>query len=829
MKRLFTLLAAAVIMLSANAQQAGDFVYTAKGKYKILSSTNYVVNGDFSQGRDNWTTDGGQPLNVDTFDIVAEGPDASKCLVVNAKDNGPGTGSSLLRKISVQGGQTYLISYQVQGNDDNVVTSITDGANTKNYQNIFFNLDGSTTPADNGAIATTQAYGFEWATINYGFKAPETGFIVIHFYAPYINTRFDNFLVMEAQQVVDDRDAAKVIARLQAYIDNPLFPNGHDVLEGAIAAIQEQVETGDVEGYNEILSYVDEAIKEFLDKNTADITSYLKNATFDDLSVTNANQRKAGAWTIDDATPTTGKTRWAVKDAVEQGVPLTGKYLQDDIPYGTNNILNEATVYQVIDNMPAAQYMFNTKMRAYKLLNKAGDRSTDISGLKVFINNDSTECIPIDDEIPQTYTAYSALSETGSLKVGFYVTKGAANHIDFDVTDLRIIGWTQEQLDEYMGGKEFAEAKAALKHSLDSARVHYNNADMLYGKPQLDSAIVASQNYYDNITITDSLTDSNKRLLKEIGNYISRNGSLTALRTAVANAEDMIADSQYAEADRQTLQTAVDAAKAFIVTLTADNHLVEGYTNDDIKAQTATLNAAINVLLASLLSADEKYEFYNWAQQPEAGFSSVLAEGEENAVVTSSNATLYPETSPFAEHSLNGRFAFLPEVSPSLNASHGLQVTFSSKNKTTMAILNLKEGDQVDMDWAMGNASHGLMVVSANAKVKLADGTWQEYAKTGKDNANVLPKDNADGLSGSVHSTIIMTKEGTLDFYQSSSNSTIRIYYIGITNAENVVEGIHTLSTMQRSDNAFYDLQGRRVSQPGRGLYIFNGKKVVIK
>ena len=31
------------------------------------------------------------------------------------------------------------------------------------------------------------------------------------------------------------------------------------------------------------------------------------------------------------------------------------------------------------------------------------------------------------------------------------------------------------------------------------------------------------------------------------------------------------------------------------------------------------------------------------------------------------------------------------------------------------------------------------------------------------------------------------------------------------------------------TDNVVYDLQGRRVSQPAKGLYIVNGKKIVIK
>ena len=165
-----------------------------------------------------------------------------------------------------------------------------------------------------------------------------------------------------------------------------------------------------------------------------------------------------------------------------------------------------------------------------------------------------------------------------------------------------------------------------------------------------------------------------------------------------------------------------------------------------------------------------------------------------------------------------------------MSTSHGLQVNYTGKNTVIMAIADLKEGDQVDIDWVMGNANHSMMIVSANAKVKLADGSWQEYTKTGKDNANVLPKDNANGLSGAVRSTLIMTKDGTLDFYQSSTNSTMRIYYVGLTNAENV-DGIADVQTDSRTATGIvYDLQGRRLNQkPAKGMYILNGRKYFVK
>jgi hypothetical protein len=42
-------------------------------------------------------------------------------------------------------------------------------------------------------------------------------------------------------------------------------------------------------------------------------------------------------------------------------------------------------------------------------------------------------------------------------------------------------------------------------------------------------------------------------------------------------------------------------------------------------------------------------------------------------------------------------------------------------------------------------------------------------------------------------------------------------------------DGIHSLDAPVSGDNAIYNLQGIRVSQPGQGVYIVNHRKVVIK
>ncbi len=47
---------------------------------------------------------------------------------------------------------------------------------------------------------------------------------------------------------------------------------------------------------------------------------------------------------------------------------------------------------------------------------------------------------------------------------------------------------------------------------------------------------------------------------------------------------------------------------------------------------------------------------------------------------------------------------------------------------------------------------------------------------------------------------------------------------------DNGTTGIQTIDNGKLTiDNVYYDLQGRRVAKPTKGLYIVNGKKVIIK
>lgn len=59
-----------------------------------------------------------------------------------------------------------------------------------------------------------------------------------------------------------------------------------------------------------------------------------------------------------------------------------------------------------------------------------------------------------------------------------------------------------------------------------------------------------------------------------------------------------------------------------------------------------------------------------------------------------------------------------------------------------------------------------------------------------------------------------------------------------ITPADGVIElvftddiesGIEAVTTEKQGDDAWYNLQGMRVERPAHGIYIHNGKKVLVK
>ena len=100
-----------------------------------------------------------------------------------------------------------------------------------------------------------------------------------------------------------------------------------------------------------------------------------------------------------------------------------------------------------------------------------------------------------------------------------------------------------------------------------------------------------------------------------------------------------------------------------------------------------------------------------------------------------------------------------------------------------------------------------------------------------------IAESEMSGAAGNIY--VLNKKNGVVGFYKLSDSGTLAAgkAYLQLTNpapmltmTEEETTGIQSLtSSLSQGEGDCYDLSGRRVSQPKNGLYIVNGRKVVIK
>ena len=102
-----------------------------------------------------------------------------------------------------------------------------------------------------------------------------------------------------------------------------------------------------------------------------------------------------------------------------------------------------------------------------------------------------------------------------------------------------------------------------------------------------------------------------------------------------------------------------------------------------------------------------------------------------------------------------------------------------------------------------------------------------------------------DKVNGDYTNYVLANKGGNLGFYAVSDGSTLGAgkAYLPLPTADlpsaareftlifddGETTEIMKVASQEKASQGYYDLQGRRVANPTSGLYIVNGKKVIIK
>lgn len=127
----------------------------------------------------------------------------------------------------------------------------------------------------------------------------------------------------------------------------------------------------------------------------------------------------------------------------------------------------------------------------------------------------------------------------------------------------------------------------------------------------------------------------------------------------------------------------------------------------------------------------------------------------------------------------------------------------------------------VQMLGTTGSASHPVMKDADNLPAGYT-ATWRFMDSSDLGSAGVA---YAYMYEDGYISNKVNNRDSKLAFWNGGQDggSTLRILYVGTTT------GIDGLAAEHSKVNAVYDLQGRKAAEPGKGVYIVNGEKVLVK
>lgn len=176
----------------------------------------------------------------------------------------------------------------------------------------------------------------------------------------------------------------------------------------------------------------------------------------------------------------------------------------------------------------------------------------------------------------------------------------------------------------------------------------------------------------------------------------------------------------------------------------------------------------------------------------------------------------------------NGTASYIALNDTELDAEDPAQLwCFTGNEEEGYNIYNKQSGASkvlaapVQMLGTTGSASHPVMKDADNLPAGYT-ATWRFMDSSDLGSAGVA---YAYMYEDGYISNKVNNRDSKLAFWNGGQDggSTLRILYVGTTT------GIDGLAAEHSKVNAVYDLQGRKAAEPGKGVYIVNGEKVLVK
>lgn len=583
MKKLLSACMFAVVALTANAWNSGDYVYTKVAKYRITGA-NLVTNGQFTDG----TTDGWTATDEVNYPLAAVfGPAEDGGVAVQAGQTALEAG--MYQAVKIDAGGTYVVSLKAKG----IAAGYTDhdltGAGT-NYINAYFNTDGALGTKDGTTLVYGEngvggAYQFsfnadDFVEVFFAIEAPQDGNIMIDFRGMVEGLIIKDVECHTAEEVYDDRIANDRIAYFKKYLADGSFEGKDGDLQGYIKAVEDALAANasptEMATHMENLEnswglFVEDNFSNVLDlipttdgsANTGNNSANWMNwvSKWNKLS-NDYNGKAPWTWTTD---------RWAHKTAAADS-PLQIQW-QRKASGDWNNI---ATLTATLE--PGTYYWGVTGQGGMMTLDKARwarSWANENAATQLFFNGDTTEVFILNSARNTDYVFKYELTEAKEITLGIICNTNSAATDGFDIqftnpvlykvlvegeispeekayldavaTQLEALqgridvanGYVSEANDTLPWGKEM------LKEGADEAKVRYDGWAAMSEDDLLDT-------YWEDINIPDTIMTHGVRFLNNnyINPFIAMNKPLTDMPGAIAAAHQLIGQRIYSSSSK---------------------------------------------------------------------------------------------------------------------------------------------------------------------------------------------------------------------------------------------------------------------------------------
>lgn len=583
MKKLLSACMFAVVALTANAWNSGDYVYTKVAKYRITGA-NLVTNGQFTDG----TTDGWTATDEVNYPLAAVfGPAEDGGVAVQAGQTALEAG--MYQAVKIDAGGTYVVSLKAKG----IAAGYTDhdltGAGT-NYINAYFNTDGALGTKDGTTLVYGEngvggAYQFsfnadDFVEVFFAIEAPQDGNIMIDFRGMVEGLIIKDVECHTAEEVYDDRIANDRIAYFKKYLADGSFEGKDGDLQGYIKAVEDALAANasptEMATHMENLEnswglFVEDNFSNVLDlipttdgsANTGNNSANWMNwvSKWNKLS-NDYNGKAPWTWTTD---------RWAHKTAAADS-PLQIQW-QRKASGDWNNI---ATLTATLE--PGTYYWGVTGQGGMMTLDKARwarSWANENAATQLFFNGDTTEVFILNSARNTDYVFKYELTEAKEITLGIICNTNSAATDGFDIqftnpvlykvlvegeispeekayldavaTQLEALqgridvanGYLSEANDTLPWGKEM------LKEGADEAKVRYDGWAAMSEDDLLDT-------YWEDINIPDTIMTHGVRFLNNnyINPFIAMNKPLTDMPGAIAAAHQLIGQRIYSSSSK---------------------------------------------------------------------------------------------------------------------------------------------------------------------------------------------------------------------------------------------------------------------------------------